>query len=463
MPFAYRTALGVAALFSLLLCVSAVAAPQEHPPNLVLILADDLGWSDVGFNGRKEWGTPNLDRLARQGTLFRRWYTGAVTCAPSRAVLMTGRYTIHNGVTANNDDLPADETTLAEALKPLGYTSALVGKWHHGRARRGYTNYVHPLDHGFDEFFGFTDARHAWEHFPTNLWHGRELKAVRGYTATLFADRSIEFIEQNSRKPFFLYLALTESHFHIEAPAVDVARFAGKFAERGVTNVNATYAAMITRMDHEIGRVLKKLRDAQLEEDTLVVFTSDHGATFENGNRGASSFHDSNRPFRGQKRLLWEGGIRVPGVVRWPGRVPARKTSDAIVHMMDVFPTFLAAAGGTPDPSWRVDGINLLPVWMGRIAAAERTLFWEWRTENYNQVAAMRGDFKLVITGNTTPELYNVATDPAERRTIFHEYTERGRELRRQLTNWLSTETEAAKWGKTNRPSALTSLRNPDA
>lgn len=439
---------------SILLCITAIAAPQQRPPNLLLILADDLGWSDVGFNGRKEWKTPHLDGLARQGTTFRRWYTGAVTCAPSRAVLMTGRYTIHNGVTANNDDLPADEITLPEALKPLGYTSALIGKWHHGRPRPGYTNYVHPLDHGFDEFFGFTDARHAWEHFPRNLWHGRELKPVQGYTATLFADRSIEFIERNRQKPFFLYLAVTESHFHIEAPAADVAKFAGKFPEKGPTNVNATYAAMISRMDYEIGRVLKKLRGAGLEEETLVVFTSDHGATFENGNRGASSFHDSNRPFRGQKRLLWEGGIRVPGIVRWPGKVPARKTTDAIVHMMDVFPTFLAAAGSEPPQPSRLDGTNLLPVWMGRSAAPERTLFWEWRVENYNQVAAMRGDFKLIIIGNTAPELYNVVLDPAERRTVFHEFPDLGRDLRRQLAEWLATETDAAKWGKTNRAGA---------
>ena len=442
----------LAILIAMLTCITAIAAPQQRPPNLLLILADDLGWGDVGFNGRKEWKTPNLNRLARQGTVFRRWYAGAVTCAPSRAVLMTGKYTIHNGVTANNDDLPADETTLPEALKPLGYSSALIGKWHHGRTRPGHTNYVHPFDHGFDEFFGFTAAIHAWQHFPTNLWHGRELKPVRGYTATLFAERSIDFIERHRHQPFFLYLALTESHFHIEAPAADVAKFAGRFPEKGVTNVNATYAAMITRMDYEIGRVLKKLRDAGLEEDTLVVFSSDHGATFENGNRGASSFHDSNRPFRGQKRLLWEGGIRVPGVVRWPGKVPARTTTDSIVHMMDVFPTLLAAAGATPDPSWRLDGANLLPVWLGRSAALERTLFWEWRAENYNQVAAMRGDFKLVITGNTAPELYNLARDPAERRTIFQEFPQLGRDLRRQLAHWLATESDAAKWGKTNRP-----------
>ena len=442
------------------LCLASFGQTREPEPavrpNIVMILADDLGWSDVGFNGRREWPTPNLDQLAKQGTVFRRWYTGAVTCAPSRAVLMTGKYTIHNGVTANNDDLPGEEITVAEALKKLGYTTALFGKWHHGRARPGQTNYVHPLDHGFDEFFGFTEARHAWEHFPTNLWEGRVLKPSLGYTATLFADRSIDFIRRNRRRPFFLYLAFTEPHLQIEAPEEDVARFKGRFAEKDPANPsNANYAAMIWRMDKEIGRVLKALDDAGLAKTTLVVVSSDHGATFEKGNQGASNYHDSNRPFRGQKRLLWEGGIRVPGAVRWPGKIPAGKRSDEIVHMMDLMPTFLAAAGSQAEPEWKVDGMNLLPVWMGKKKAPERTLFWEWRVEGYNQVAAMRGDFKLVITGNTAPELYNVVADPAERRTIFYEYPGLGQELRKGILDWLATETAAAKWGKPKRPSPV--------
>ncbi len=440
-------------LFALSLFLVTSALAGSRPPNIVLILADDLGWGDVGFNGRKEWRTPNLDRLAKQGAMFRRWYAGAVTCAPSRAVLLTGKYTIHNGVTANNDDLPAEEITLPEALKERGHRTALFGKWHHGQTRPGHTNYVHPLDHGFDEFYGFTDARHAWEHFPTNLWEGREL-IPRGFTATLFADRSIDFIQRNKDRPFFLYLAFTEPHLHIEAPREDVAKFKGRFTEKDPDQpVNANYAAMISRLDKEIGRVLAALDEAGLAGNTLVVVSSDHGATFESGNRGASNYHDSNRPLRGQKRLLWEGGIRVPACVRWPGRIPAGSVSDELVHMMDVFPTLLAAAGVTVDPAWKVDGTNLLPVWTAQTKAPQRTLYWEWRVEGYNQLAAMRGDFKLVITGNTAPELYNVVTDPAERRTIFQEFPELGRELRQGILEWLATETEAAKWGKPKRPS----------
>ncbi len=434
------TCAAVLAFVCLLSLSSARAAPQR-PPNVVLILADDLGWADVGFNGRKEWRTPHLDRLAAQGTVFRRWYVAGVVCAPSRAALLTGRYGIHNGVVANNDDLPDEEVTIAEALKRQGYATALFGKWHHGRPRPGRTVYVHPMDQGFDEFYGFTNARDAWEHFPKQLWNGREQKPVQGYAATLFTDRGIDFARRHRNRPFFLYLPYIETHLHIEAPPEDVAPFRGRFKERDPKHpLNATYAAMVTRLDREIGRLLAALDDLGLRENTLVLFSSDHGATFEAGNRGTSAFHDSNRPFRGQKRTLWEGGIRVPAAARWPGMIPAGRVSDEIVHMIDLLPTCLAAAGAAPDPGRPPDGRNILPVLMGKERAPERTLFWEWRAEGYQQLAAMRGDFKLVITGGNRPELLNVEEDPSERRTLAAEYPEVTQRLERELREWLATE-----------------------
>jgi arylsulfatase A-like enzyme len=418
----------------------------------VILFADDLGWGDVGFNGRTEWKTPNLDRLAAQGTIFRRWYTAGVVCAPSRAALMTGKYGIHNGVSGNSDDLPVGEVTLAEALKKHGYATGIFGKWHHGRPRPGRSDYRHPLDLGFDEFFGFTDARDAWEHFPRELWSGRKKVPVSGYAGTLFTDRAVDFVRRHRDGPFFLYLAYTIPHFHIEAPPEDVAPYLGKFAEKDpALPVNATYAAMVTRLDQEVGRVLATLDDLGLRRRTLVVFSSDHGATFESGNRGASAFHDSNRPFRGQKRTLWEGGVRVPGVACWPGRVPAGKSSDEIVHMTYVFPSFLAAAGAEPEASWRVDGRNVLPVWEGKAIAPVRTLFWEWRAEGHYQLAAMEGNYKLVVTGGQPPELFDVVSDPAERRSLRDEYPELAARLRRELSAWLKTETEESKWGKLPR------------
>ena len=430
-----------------LLLAAPATARAQRPPNIVLILADDLGWGDVGFNGRTEWRTPHIDRLAAEGTMFRRWYAAGVVCAPSRAALMTGRYGIHNGVPGNADDLPAAEVTIAEALKARGYATALFGKWHHGNTRPGQTTYVHPMDQGFDEFFGFTNARAAWQHFPKTLWHGRDERPVSGYADTLFTDRGIDFVGRNRARPFFLYLALTAPHLIVEAPDDDVREFAGKFKERDAAEpVNARYAAMVTRIDKEVGRLMKALDDNGLRENTIVIFSSDHGATFETQQRfSASAFHDSNRPLRGQKRNLWEGGIRVPAAVRWPGRIPAGKVSAEIVHNIDVMPTLLAAAGARPEPAWRLDGTDLSRVWTGEAKGAERTLFWEWRAEGYNQLAAMRGNLKMVIVGDNTPELFDVEADVAERRNIAAEQPGLVKELRAGVLQWIATESDAAK------------------
>lgn len=436
-----------------------------------MIYADDLGWGDVSFNGRREWRTTHLDALAKRGTIFRRWYTGAVVCAPSRAVLMTGKYTIHNGVSGNSADLPRAEVTIAEALKPLGYRTALMGKWHHGRTRAGESDYVHPLEHSFDEFVGYTDAIHAWEHFPKELWFGRERRPVNGYSPTLLTDHSIDFIRRNRAQPFFLYLAFIEPHLRIEAPAADIAEHRRKFSEQDPARpLNATYAAMITRMDKEIGRLLKSLNEMGLAQNTLIVFSSDHGATFETLNQGTANYHDSNHPFRGQKRTLWEGGIRVPALVCWPGHVPAGRVSDEVISMMDVMPTLLAAAGGKPDPTWQVDGLNLLDVWTGKAKVPPRTLFWEWRSEGYFQLAAMRGDLKYVITGADTlrylsqrkwtdnelaahlGEMFDLRADPAERRSIVLAHQPLAQELFQGLVQWLGTETDAAREGRGSLP-----------
>ncbi len=433
----------------LMLIQAPAPALAEAPPNILLIYADDLGWGDVGFNGRTDWATPNLDRLASQGTIFKRWYTAAVVCAPSRGALLTGKATIHNGVSRNDEDLPRAEVTLAEALKGRGYDTALFGKWHHGKTRAGEKTYVHPMDQGFDEFFGFTDAVHAWEKFPEKLWDGREMKPVSGYSDDLFTDHAVDFLKRHASvdKPFFLYVPYINTHFNIEAPEDELALHRGKFAEKDPARpLNATYAAMVTRLDRNVGRLLAAVDASGLSNRTLVVFTSDHGATFEQGNQGTSNFHDSNRPFRGQKRTLWEGGIRVPAVVRWPGHVPAGLVSKEPVHMTDVFPTLLDAAGGKPDPAWKVDGRDLLPYWTSHPEAPcapgspGGTLFWEWRGEGANQIAAMQGRFKLVITQGGRPELFDVDADPAERRNVVAEHPDVAKRLAADLKAWMATE-----------------------
>ncbi|MGI8602670.1 MAG: sulfatase-like hydrolase/transferase [Verrucomicrobiales bacterium] len=423
-------------------------SPSIVPPNIVLILADDLGWGDVGFNGRSEWGTPHLDRLAAEGMVLKRCYSAGVVCAPSRAALMTGRYTIHCGVSSNSADLPKSERTLAEALKPHGYATAMFGKWHGGKPGPGETESRHPLDLGFDEFIGYREARHAWEHFPKELWFGREKKPFAGFAAARFTDEGIAFIERHRDKRFFLYLPYTQVHLHIEAPEEDLAPFRGKFPEKNAAKpLRATYAAMVSRLDKEVGRVLAALDRLTLAERTLVIFTSDHGATFESGNQGTSAFHDSNQPFRGQKRTLWEGGIRVPTALRWPGRIPAGRISNEVFHLTDVMPSCLAAGGIPADPAWKLDGINMLPAWCEQNRPPSRTLFWEWRAEGNRQLAAMRGDLKLVITGDNRPELFNVQTDPAERRSLTHEFPKLAAEMNRELQSWIETESEESKAG----------------
>jgi len=415
---------------------------SDRPPNVVLILADDLGYADLSLNGRKGWSTPNVDALAKAGLNARRFYTAAVVCCPSRAALMTGKSTIHCGVSRNNDDLPAAQVTIAEALKARGYETALFGKWHHGAPRVKGGEYVHPMDQGFDRFFGFTDAVHAWEKFPTELWDGRARKPSEGHADDLFTDRAVGFITEKRDKPFFVYLPLISAHFNIEAPEDEVALHVKAFPDDDPKRpIRATYAAMVTRMDRNIGRVLKAIDDAGISNDTIVIFTSDHGATFEVGNQGASVIHDSNAPFRGGKRTLWEGGIRVPLVVRWPGHIPAGTVRESVQHMTDLFPTILAASGESSLPG-DLDGIDLRAYWADGTPLPDRTVFWEWRTEGYNQLAAMRGDEKLVITNGGRPELFDVTSDPAERRNLSGLRPERIKSLNAELKSWLGTEVE---------------------
>ena len=238
------------------------ALGNEQPPNIVLIVADDLGWGDVGFNGRTEWSTPNLDRLAGQGVVLKRCYSAATVCAPSRAAFLTGKYTIHSGVRRNDEDLPAEEVTIAETLRSHGYATALFGKWHHGKPRGGRALAVHPMDQGFEEFFGYTDAVKAWEKFPKTLWDGRQEVAVSGYVDDLFTDRALAFVGSRQEKPFFLEIAYVASHFRIAAPAEDVERYRGKFRESDPARpVQATYAAMVTRLDWNIGRLIARLEE----------------------------------------------------------------------------------------------------------------------------------------------------------------------------------------------------------
>lgn len=464
-------AVAVAALAVQIFARPAAAQPAEpissRPPNVVLIFCDDLGYGDVGYNGRSpaQWQTPVLDSLAKQGTTFRRFYAAAPVCAPSRAALLTGRYTIHNGVTGNSAlDLPASEVTIAEALKQRGYATGLFGKWHAGQKRPDAASQTFPLDQGFDEFYGYFTAGAAWQKFPKKLYDGRTETPADGYADTLFTTRAIDFIERNKDRPFFAYVPYVVPHGVVEAPAEQIEKLRGRLPEVDAAKpINATYAAEIVQLDVEVGRILAKLDELKLADDTIVIFTSDHGGTFEKLSGFAPVDLDSNAPFRGQKRTLWEGGIRVPGVIRWPGKVPAQTESHELVHMTDLLPTLLAAAGGTPNPAWTVDGANLLDVITGKAKGPPRTLFWEWDEANATFYAAMRGNLKLVISGWNKPELYDVEKDVAERIDIASRHPDVVRQLRRALNAWLETTTPAARLKKTPATRPANGRATPEA
>jgi arylsulfatase A len=490
-----RTSAAVRAMLPLTLLatsVPALAKPvtprgqalQSQSPNIVLILADDLGFGDVSFNGRKEYRTPNLDRIAREGTNFQRFYAGGVICGPSRASLLTGRSTIHHGVTGNDRHLAMSETTIAQALKPLGYRSAVYGKWSSGETA---------LEHGFDDFIGYTNDLEAWEHFPAYFWFGHDKKPVNGFSADLLSDYGSAFIRRNRGNPFFLYLPFVEPHLKLEAPPADVARLRKTVKDDDPAHpYNATYAAMIERFDAAVGRVLDTLKAQGLERNTIVIVSSDNGATFESGNSGASADLDSNFPLRGGKRTVWEGGARMPTAIRWPGHIPAGRISQDVLSHLDILPTLVTAAGGTPDPALKLDGVNELAVWEGKAKPAPRTLFWEYRNESRYGVAAMSGDWKLVVENqqqmdalrstdpmpldkgaeielgfgrllaagkplppmdaearrslltaigtSEAPRLYNIATDPQERRDYFFTRPAISNDLKGKLLGWLSTE-----------------------
>lgn len=267
---------------------------------------------------------------------------------------------------------------------------------------------------------------HAFEKFLAYLWDGRERVEVTGYADDLFTERALEYLTDEDPAPFFLYLAYTAPHFNVEAPADEVARHRGDLAETEIDRdqpINATYAAMVTRLDRHVGQILDALDASGRADDTLIVFTSDHGATFEGGNRGASRSLDSNRPFRGQKRTLWEGGLRAPAVVAWPGHVPAGGRSAETASLLDLLPTF-AAAAGAPVDDLDLDGVDQGPAWTGGAKTAPRLLTWQWRAEGSDQLAAVWGRHKLVVQGTSRPELFDVIDDPAERLDRSAEFPE---------------------------------------
>ena len=418
-----------------------VQAPQR-PPNILVIVADDMGYGDVGAYGGTDIPTPNVDALAAGGIRFTDAYVSGPVCSPTRAGLMTGRYQQRFGhefniglVPAHRDlGLPVEQVTMADRLKAAGYRTALIGKWHLGFAPR-----FRPLARGFDEFFGFLSGAHSYVNVTPEvnpIYDGDTIVRQSAYLTDEFANRAAAFIGRQGSRPFFLYLAFNAVHVPNQATDRDLARFPA------ITDtLRRKYAARLAAMDDGIGRVLAALRAAHLEEETLIFFFSDNGGPTTAGGVNGSS----NGPLRGSKSETWEGGIRVPYIIRWKGHIAEGKTESRPVIQLDVLPTALAAAGVSARPEWKLDGVNLLPFLTGRAAGAPHdALYWRFGT----RMAIRQGDWKLVLSpaersqsdsGDVDlsgAQLYNLRDDVGETHDLTGTNAARVRELAALWRRW---------------------------
>ncbi|MFN3648540.1 MAG: arylsulfatase [Armatimonadota bacterium] len=439
--------LALLGLLSALGAVSAVGAGQRPArPNVIFILADDLGYGDLGCYGQRSFRTPHLDRMA-EGMRFTQFYAGSTVCAPSRCVLMTGLHTGHAYIRGNaKTNLRPEDVTVAEVVRRAGYTTGLVGKW--GLGHEGSSGV--PTRQGFDSFFGYLDQTHAHNYYPTFLHRNEERVPLRNvvpnegkvgqgvatvrldYSHDLMTEEALRFLDRSRERPFFLYLAYTIPHANNEAGAngMEVPDL-GEYANEDWPPAQKAHAAMIARMDRDIGRLFERLKALGLDERTMVVFTSDNGPHREGGFDPEPS--DSNGPLRGIKRALYEGGIRVPMLVRWPGQVRAGSASDHVGYFADVLPT-LAELAGTPLTT-ATDGISFAPTLRGRSAEQRRheALYWEFYEQGSARALRM-GDWKAVAKPfHGEIELYNLKEDPGETRSVAAEHPEQVEAMRRRM------------------------------
>ena len=399
-------------------------AALHSKPNIIFILADDLGYGELGCYGQKRIKTPNLDRLAAEGVRFTQCYAGSPVCAPSRATLMTGRHTGHVSIRGNAlVPLAANETTVAEVLKGAGYQTGLIGKWGLGETNTPST----PDQRGFDEWLGFLNQHHAHEYYPSYLWRSSDLNeqgltnrpivenqnGARGwYVHDLFTQAATNFIRISKYKPFFLYLAYTIPHANNELKELGMqVPSDAPYSAENWPQPEKNKAAMITRMDRDIGSILAQLQALRIESNTVVFFSSDNGPHKEGG--ANAQFFQSSGPLRGIKRDMYEGGIRVPMIARWPGKIPAGVTSEQVWAFWDFLPT-AAELAGVKLPGG-IDGLSFVPALLGKKQTNQHEfLYWEFHEKGSKQAVRM-GDWKAVRLAPGAPlELYNLKTDLGE-------------------------------------------------
>ncbi|MEP3390104.1 MAG: arylsulfatase, partial [Reichenbachiella sp.] len=419
---------------------------QPAQPNVVFIMADDLGWGDLGSYGQTKIKTPALDQMAKEGMRFTDFYSGSPVCAPSRCVLLTGKNSGNAYIRGNMElspegqlALPDSVTTIAEVMQSAGYTTGGIGKWGLG----GPDSEGHPRGQGFDYFYGHLCQRKAHSFYPDYVWENHQKvefpdndpAAQKGeYIHDYFTEKALSFIQSNKDKPFFLYLPYTIPHLEFVAPEESMAEYRGKFPEEPFegtgyheelpespdipfpgnygpqSHPRAAYAAMITRMDRDIGRINQLLKDLKLDDNTLVIFTSDNGGA--QGKGADADFFASNGEFRGQKGRIHEGGIRVPFIAKWPGEIKENTVSDMPAAFWDVMPT-LADLAEVKNPV-ETDGISFLPTLTGGEQEEREYLYWEFKLNGVPMQAVRVGDYKGVKIGDEPLALYNLKNDPAE-------------------------------------------------
>jgi arylsulfatase A-like enzyme len=419
-------------LLTAMLLAPLAAFAQASKPNIIVILADDMGYADAGFNGCKDIPTPHLDSIAKNGIRFSAGYVTAPQCAPSRAGFLMGVDQNRIGCENNNvTDIAglSEGATMADRMRAAGYRTGMVGKWHLG-TKPGQQ----PLDRGFDEYFGFLRGSswylpQAGQKSIAQILEGRKAVPVGGYLTDAFGERAVRFITENQAKPFFLYLAFNAPHSPYEAPAEEIAKFAH------ITDTKRrTYAAMVAVMDRNIGRVLTALKTAQLEQNTLVVFLSDNG--------GPGDGHSNNTPLRGWKGDTFEGGIRVPFVMQWPGTIKPGLTVDTPVSSLDLLPTALAAAG-QPIPA-PLEGKSLLPALRGEAPFPTRSLPWRFvfgPAVAKSPWAIRDGNWKLVqgSAASSEVQLFDLTKDASEANDLWTARTDIRERLQKAHDTWVAS------------------------
>lgn len=412
------------------------------PPNIVFIMADDLGWGELGCYGQKIIKTPNIDRLASEGMRFTQCYSGSPVCASSRCVLMTGKHTGHAYIRSNSEvqpegqkPIPDEEVTLAELLKKQEYATGAMGKW--GLGYPGSEG--DPNNQGFDLFFGYNCQRHAHNHYPRYLWRNDQHVILEGnsreltgkhYSQDLFIEEALAFVREHRDRPFFLYLPFTIPHLSIQAPEESLSDYRDRIPEEDYEHARylrhpfprAGYAAMVSHMDSGVGEILDLLAELELSDNTIVFFTSDNGPTFGRLGGADSDFFQSSGPFRGRKGSVYEGGIRVPMIVRWPSSIGAGTVSEHVCAFQDIMPTAMDLIEASESTPSNIDGLSFAPELTGDAEQANHDfLYMEFPSYGGQQMVRMenwKAVRKDIFRGNLEIELYDLAHDIGEQHDV---------------------------------------------